>query len=78
MVEHTIRSATEADLEDLGRMAGALVRFHHALDPLRFFLLARGAPRLVLATAVQNLEAQRLFEAHGFRRTMIEMARELD
>jgi ribosomal protein S18 acetylase RimI-like enzyme len=40
-------------------------------------LAALGAPRVVLATAVQNEAAQRLFERHGFRRTMLEMTREL-
>ena len=37
-----------------------------------------GAPRVVLSTAEQNADAQRLFEKAGFRRTMIEMTRELD
>jgi ribosomal protein S18 acetylase RimI-like enzyme len=37
-----------------------------------------GAPRVVLSTAEQNQEAQRLFERAGFRRTMIEMTRELN
>ena len=36
-----------------------------------------GAPRVVLWTAEQNATAQRLFTRHGFRRTMIEMTREL-
>jgi ribosomal protein S18 acetylase RimI-like enzyme len=36
----------------------------------------RGAPRIVLHTAVQNEDAQRLFESLGWRRTMIEMTRE--
>jgi ribosomal protein S18 acetylase RimI-like enzyme len=40
-------------------------------------LKARGAPRVVLSTAAQNAAAQRLFERAGFRRTMIEMTREL-
>ena len=40
-------------------------------------LAARGAPRLVLSTAERNDGAQRLFAAAGFRRTMIEMTREL-
>jgi ribosomal protein S18 acetylase RimI-like enzyme len=40
-------------------------------------LAARGAPRVVLSTAVRNEVAQRLFERAGFRRTMIEMTREL-
>jgi RimJ/RimL family protein N-acetyltransferase len=33
---------------------------------------------VVLATAEQNEAAQRLFAGMGFRRTMIEMTRELD
>jgi ribosomal protein S18 acetylase RimI-like enzyme len=37
----------------------------------------RGAPRVMLWTATQNDRAQRLFEAAGFRRTMIEMTLEL-
>jgi ribosomal protein S18 acetylase RimI-like enzyme len=41
-------------------------------------LKARGAPRVVLSTAEQNATAQRLFARAGFRRTMIEMTRELD
>jgi ribosomal protein S18 acetylase RimI-like enzyme len=40
-------------------------------------LAARGAPRVVLSTAEQNEPAQRLFARAGFRRTMIEMTREL-
>ena len=40
-------------------------------------LAARGAPRMVLSTAEQNGAAQRLFVSAGFRRTMIEMTREL-
>jgi ribosomal protein S18 acetylase RimI-like enzyme len=38
---------------------------------------ARGAPRMILMTAIQNAGAQALFERQGFRRTMIEMVREL-
>ena len=41
-------------------------------------LKSRGAPRVVLSTAERNEVAQRLFESAGFRRTMIEMTRELD
>lgn len=41
-------------------------------------LEARGAPRFVLSTAEQNEGAQRLFARAGFRRTMVEMTRELD
>jgi ribosomal protein S18 acetylase RimI-like enzyme len=41
-------------------------------------LKARGSPRVVLSTAEKNASAQRLFDRAGFRRTMIEMTRELD
>jgi ribosomal protein S18 acetylase RimI-like enzyme len=40
-------------------------------------LTARGVPRVVLSTAERNAVAQHLFAAAGFRRTMIEMTREL-
>ena len=40
-------------------------------------LKARGVPRVVLSTAEQNAEAQHLFARAGFRRTMIEMTREV-
>ena len=40
-------------------------------------LEAKGAPRVVLSTAERNEAAQRLFAGAGFRRTMIEMTREL-
>src|SRR5258706_2317761 len=147
-----------SDLDDVGRMAASLVRYHHDLDPGRFLLVdgvesgykryfesqlrdpktvllvalrgnrragyayarleprdwnalldahgalhdilvadsarrqgigkqllervltelrARGAPRVVLHTAVKNRSAQKLFEAMGFRQTMLEMTREL-
>ncbi len=153
-----VRPAEERDLVELGRMAAALVRMHHALDPERFLLvepleegygkwlvreskndkalvlvaevgdavigyvygtldgrnwmalldacgalqdifveesarrsgvakrltealIARfrelGAPRVVLSTAAKNDAAQRFFDSMGFRRTMIEMTREL-
>ena len=41
------------------------------------WLRTHGAPRVLLWTAEQNTVAQRVFTAHGFRRTMIEMTREL-
>jgi ribosomal protein S18 acetylase RimI-like enzyme len=40
-------------------------------------LTARGAPRVVLMTAWRNPDAHAFFEALGFRRTMLEMTREL-
>ena len=47
------------------------------LDATLAALEARGAPRVVLSTAERNEPAQRLFGQAGFRRTMIEMTREL-
>jgi ribosomal protein S18 acetylase RimI-like enzyme len=37
----TIRRAREADLPETARLAAALVRMHHAVDPARFFLPER-------------------------------------
>ena len=48
------------------------------LDATLEALVAAGAPRVVLSTAQQNEAAQRLFTNAGFRRTMIEMTRELN
>jgi len=47
------------------------------LDATLEELKMRGAPRVVLETAERNEPAQRLFAGAGFRRTMIEMTREL-
>ena len=47
------------------------------LDATIAALTAKGAPRVVLETAYHNEAAQGLFETAGFRRTMIEMTREL-
>jgi ribosomal protein S18 acetylase RimI-like enzyme len=60
-------------VDDAARRRGAgeaLVR--RAVDELG----RRGAPRVVLHTAVQNEAAQRLFARLGFRTTMLEMTRE--
>ena len=54
--------------EGIGRML---------LDAVAAELAGRGAPRLVLSTAERNHDAQRIFAAAGFRRTMIEMTLEL-
>ena len=59
--------------EHRGRGAGRLL-----LDAALDFLRSRGVPRVVLSTAERNEAAQRLFSRAGFRRTMIEMTRELD
>ena len=56
-----------------GRGVGRLL-----LDTILAYLNSRGAPRVVLSTAEQNESAQRLFEHTGFRRTMVEMTREMD
>lgn len=61
------------DPEHRGRGVGRML-----LEATLAALAARGAPRFVLSTAEQNLSAQRLFARAGFRRTMIEMTRELD
>ena len=37
----------------------------------------RGAPRVILGTAQPNVGAQALFEKLGFRRTLVEMTREI-
>ena len=41
------------------------------------WMTERGLPRVVLWTAQPNETAQRLFDRLGFRRTMIEMTKEL-
>jgi ribosomal protein S18 acetylase RimI-like enzyme len=56
-----------------GRGVGRLL-----LDAALAALKARGVPRVVLSTAERNETAQRLFARAGFRRTMIEMTRELE
>jgi ribosomal protein S18 acetylase RimI-like enzyme len=47
------------------------------VDAAIAWLRDRGVPRVLLWTAEHNQGAQRLFERLGFRRTMIEMTREL-
>ncbi|HEX8432622.1 MAG TPA: GNAT family N-acetyltransferase, partial [Longimicrobium sp.] len=61
------------DPEQRGRGIG-----RQLLDAAMGVLKVRGAPRVVLSAAAGNEPAQRLFEGVGFRRTMIEMTRELD
>ena len=60
------------DPEHRGRGVGRML-----LDATLTALETRGAPRVVLSTAERNDSAQRLFARAGFRRTMIEMTREL-
>jgi ribosomal protein S18 acetylase RimI-like enzyme len=59
--------------EHRGRGVGRLL-----LEAALAYMKSRGAPRVVLWTALQNEPAQRLFASAGFRQTMIEMTRELD
>ena len=59
--------------EHRGRGVGRLL-----LEATLAHLRSRGAPRVVLSTAEQNEPAQRLFASMDFRRTMVEMTRELD
>jgi ribosomal protein S18 acetylase RimI-like enzyme len=54
-----------------GGIAGQL------LEAALAWLRERGVPRVVLWTAEPNTAARQLFAAHGFRRTMVEMTREI-
>jgi len=47
------------------------------LEAAADWLREQGAPRVMLWTAEPNVEAQRLFARLGFRRTMVEMTKEL-
>jgi ribosomal protein S18 acetylase RimI-like enzyme len=48
------------------------------LDETLSVMRSKGVRQIVLSTAERNESAQRLFARMGFRRTMIEMTRELD
>ena len=61
-------------VDESGRRSGvATLLMEAAIEWLR----GRGAPRVMLWTAQQNGGAQRLFDRLGFRRTMVEMTREI-
>ena len=60
--------------EEGRRLGIASALMEKACDWLRSI----GAPRVILWTAEKNGAAQQLFTRLGFRRTMIEMTRELD
>ena len=47
------------------------------MDAAMQWLASRAAPRVILWTADRNAGAQQLFARLGFRRTMVEMTREL-
>jgi ribosomal protein S18 acetylase RimI-like enzyme len=57
-----------------GRRSGVATAL---IDAAVEWLGDRGAPRVVLWSADRNEAAQRMFERLGFRRTMVEMTREL-
>ena len=61
-------------VQETGRRSGVATRL---IDAAVEWLRSRGAPRVVLWSAYQNEGAQQLFERLGFRRTMVEMTREL-
>ena len=61
-------------VNDAGRRAGVATTL---IEAAIAWLRERDAPRVMLWTAEQNIGAQRLFAKLGFRRTMIEMTREL-
>lgn len=48
------------------------------VDAVLADLKSRGVPRVVLSAAERNEPAQRFFAGLGFRRTMVEMTRDLD
>ena len=59
--------------EDERRTGVATAMLEAAFDWMR----EHGAPRVILWSAEQNQSGQRLFERLGFRRTMVELTREL-
>jgi len=61
-------------VEERGRRSGVATSL---IEAATTWLRERGAPRVVLWTAEKNEGAQRLFARLGFRRTMVEMTREL-
>jgi ribosomal protein S18 acetylase RimI-like enzyme len=61
-------------VEESNRRAGTATALMNAATE---WLRERGAPRVILGTADKNERAQRLFTKLGFRRTMVEMTREL-
>jgi ribosomal protein S18 acetylase RimI-like enzyme len=61
-------------VDERGRRGGVATAL---IEAAAAWLREQGAPRVVLWTAQPNEGAQRLFERVGFRRTMVEMTREL-
>jgi hypothetical protein len=79
--EGEVLGYTYAALEDYDYMSlrGPAGVFHDiVVDPATLAALGElGAPQVVLSTAERNEAAQRLFARLGFRRTMVEMTRNL-
>lgn len=61
-------------VDERGRNKGLATRL---IEEAVEWLASRGMPRVMLWTAEPNTDAQRLFTRLGFRKTMIEMTREL-
>ena len=61
-------------VEEPNRRAGTATAL---MEAAMQWLRERGAPRVILGTAEKNERAQRLFTKLGFRRTMVEMTKEL-
>jgi len=61
-------------VDERGRRKGLAGRL---IEVALEWFASRGMPRVVLWTAEQNVDAQRVFARLGFRKTMIEMTREL-
>jgi len=61
-------------VEEPNRRAGTATAL---MEAAMQWLRERGAPRVILGTAEQNERGQRLFTKLGFRRTMVEMTKEL-
>jgi ribosomal protein S18 acetylase RimI-like enzyme len=62
-------------VDPAARRAGIGARL---IEAAAAWLAERGVPRVMLWTAERNRPAQRLFERLGFRRTMVEMTREVN
>jgi ribosomal protein S18 acetylase RimI-like enzyme len=61
-------------VDERGRRSGLASRL---METAAEWLASRGMQRVVLSTAEGNVGAQQLFARLGFRRTMVEMTREL-
>ena len=74
LVCHRLPHLSNVVVDERGRRTGVATAL---IEAAAGWLRDHGAPRVMLWTAEQNDGAQRLFEHLGFRRTMVEMTREL-